>query len=98
VSPKEFALLRALLESRGETVSRHLLLERVWGLQFDPRTNVVEVHVARLRRKLEESRVCIETVKGRGYRLIVPRDPECPTDPTTDGQKKGPRRTSSTGA
>jgi DNA-binding response OmpR family regulator len=67
----EFDLLLCLLERRGEVLSRRHVLELVWGYRFDPGTNVVEVHLARLRRKLEAvgSGELIQTVRGVGYVL-----------------------------
>lgn len=72
VSPKEFELLRCLAEHAGRVVPRALLLERVWNLRFDPQTNVVDVHVSRLRAKIEEGsdRPILVAVRGEGYRLI----------------------------
>jgi len=67
---QEFRLLRVLVEADGEVVTRPVLLKRVWGLDFDPGTNVLEVQIARLRRKIDayDPRL-IQTVTGRGYRL-----------------------------
>jgi len=71
LTPKEFQLLEHLLLHRGEVVRRTDLLQKVWDLSFDPETNVVDVHVANLRRKLR--RVAdldlIHTVRGVGYQL-----------------------------
>ena len=74
LSPKEFDLLKYLIENAGEIVTREMLLRHVWNLNFDPQTNVVDVNVVRLRRKLETDAEtsCLETVRGRGYRLRVP--------------------------
>jgi two-component system, OmpR family, response regulator len=73
LSPTEFKLLRVLLEARGRPVSCPQLLAKVWDYHFDPRTNLVQVHIARLRRKLEGSTSPrIETVPGKGYGLLVP--------------------------
>ena len=65
----EFALLAALLRASGEVVSRRDLLRDVWNLSFDPGTNVVDVHVNRLRRKLEDAGLTavVRTVRGQGY-------------------------------
>jgi DNA-binding response OmpR family regulator len=65
----EFALLAALLEAGGDAVSRRDLLREVWNLSFDPGTNVVDVHVNRLRRKLEDAGLpaLVRTVRGQGY-------------------------------
>ena len=65
----EFLLLAALLRANGAAVTRRDLLSEVWGLRFDPGTNVVDVHVNRLRRKLEDAGLpaAIQTVRGQGY-------------------------------
>jgi len=65
----EFALLATLLRAHGDTVTRRDLLREVWRLSFDPGTNVVDVHVNRLRRKLEDAGLpsVIRTVRGQGY-------------------------------
>ncbi|MFW6331181.1 MAG: response regulator transcription factor [Gemmatimonadota bacterium] len=69
--PREFELLRALLRSADRVVSREDLLRSVWGVDFDPGTNRVDVTVSRLRRALREAdaTVRIETVRGAGFRL-----------------------------
>jgi DNA-binding response OmpR family regulator len=69
LTPKELELLHCLLERRGEVVSRRELLELVWGYRFDPGTNVVDVHVARLRSKLQDVGLgeLIGTRRGLGY-------------------------------
>ncbi|GAM57599.1 response regulator in two-component regulatory system [Vibrio ishigakensis] len=69
---KEFKLLRYLVEHAGQVVTRSLLFEAVWDYNFDPQTNVIDVHIARLRKKLEvEGKPnLIETVRGAGYRMI----------------------------
>jgi two-component system copper resistance phosphate regulon response regulator CusR len=71
LTPREFQLLEHLLLHRGEVVRRTDLLEKVWDLSFDPETNVVDVHVANLRRKLRRATGAdlIETIRGVGYRL-----------------------------
>lgn len=67
--PKEFQLLKYLLEHQGQVVSRSMLFEAVWNYHFDPNTNVIDVHMAKLRKKLEEGseRQLIHTVRGSGY-------------------------------
>lgn len=67
----EFSLLRRLAERKGETVPRTELLQTVWGLNFDPGTNVVDVHIRRLRKKIDEpfEQPLIHTVRGAGYVL-----------------------------
>lgn len=69
VSPKEFELISYFARNAGEVVTRMQLLENVWNLHFDPQTNVVDVHVGRLRRKLEQAagRPIIHTARGEGY-------------------------------
>lgn len=71
--PREFALLRYLAESHGRFVPRRELLEQVWGLRFDPGTNVVAVHVSNLRAKLDRPfpTALIQGRKGLGYRLVA---------------------------
>ncbi|MFT6110935.1 MAG: DNA-binding response OmpR family regulator [Planctomycetota bacterium] len=72
-SPREHAFLELLAASAGTTFSRTELLEKLWDLHFDPGTNIVEVLVARLRRKLgPEGAAMIETVIRQGYRMPVP--------------------------
>lgn len=69
LSPREHALLEFLLRRRGETVGRRDLLREVFGYEFDPGTNLVDVHVSHLRKKLVGGGVEIETMRGFGYRL-----------------------------
>lgn len=72
LTPTEFRLLEALMRMPGSVVTRTELLDRVWGMSFDPGTSLIDVHVSNLRRKLEgggESRVVV-TVKGVGFRLV----------------------------
>ncbi|MFC4292071.1 response regulator transcription factor [Sphingorhabdus arenilitoris] len=71
LSPKEFELFKYLMENAGDAVTRDQLLRDVWKMDFDPQTNVVDVNIGRLRRKLEEgfSGPAIETIWGSGYRL-----------------------------
>lgn len=69
LSQREFALLNYFVDRRGAVCTRQELLADVWGLSFDPGTNVVDVYVRRLRNKL--SAESIETVRNVGYRLIA---------------------------
>jgi two-component system OmpR family response regulator len=67
----EFRLLAFLAQNAGEVVSRQLIFEQVWGYYFDPGANVINVHIARLRRKLDRpgQPPIITTVKNEGYRF-----------------------------
>jgi two-component system copper resistance phosphate regulon response regulator CusR len=67
LADREFLLLQELLRNAGRTVSKERLLSTVWGYQFDPRSNVVDVYVGRLRAKLGSE--LITTVRGEGYRI-----------------------------
>jgi DNA-binding response OmpR family regulator len=67
LATREFALLETFLRHPDQVLSREQLLSRVWGFDFDPQTNVVDVYVGYLRKKLGEA--AIETVRGVGYRL-----------------------------
>ena len=68
---REYKLLEYLMRHAGQVVTRAMLLERVWGYHFDPQTNVIDVHISRLRQKIDrEFEVpLLETVRGAGYRL-----------------------------
>jgi two-component system alkaline phosphatase synthesis response regulator PhoP len=68
---QEFDLLLTFAEHRGLVLSREQILQKAWGFDFYGQTRTVDVHVAHLRRKLEQSNVKIETVTGVGYKLIV---------------------------
>lgn len=69
----EFDLLRVLMQAHGRPLGRAELLSAVWGMQFDPQTNLVDVHVSRLRAKLEaRGPRIIQTVRGTGFRLGEP--------------------------
>ncbi len=72
--PKEFALLEYLVRNKGRVLTRTQILEQVWGYQFDPESNVVDVHICRLREKLGDTgeRRLIRTIRGVGY--IVKED------------------------
>jgi two-component system OmpR family response regulator len=69
--PKEYRLLEHLMRHAGQVVTRTMLLEKVWGYHFDPQTNVIDVHISRLRRKIDKDfdRALLHTVRGAGYVL-----------------------------
>jgi two-component system OmpR family response regulator len=71
LQPREFRLLEFLMRHAGNVVTRTMLLERIWDYHFDPQTNVIDVHIARLRQKVDRDfdRPMIHTVRGAGYRL-----------------------------
>jgi two-component system OmpR family response regulator len=72
--PLQFKLLEFLMLNEGRIVTRTMLLERVWGFSFDPRTNIVETHISHLRAKIDTpgSASLITTVRGAGYTLRAP--------------------------
>ena len=73
LQPREFRLLEVLLRSDGRLVTRRMLLEQVWGFNFDPHTNIVETHISRIRTKIDRGRApLIQTVRGAGYVLRAP--------------------------
>jgi two-component system OmpR family response regulator len=71
LQPREFRLLEYLLRHAGQVVTRTMLLEGVWDYHFDPGSNVIDVHISRLRKKIDESfaEPILHTVRGAGYRL-----------------------------
>jgi two-component system, OmpR family, response regulator len=73
--PREFQLLEYLVRNEGRVISRTMLLQHVWDLHFDPSTNIIDVYVGRVRRKLDEAQAypLIHTVRGVGYCLRAPR-------------------------
>ena len=71
VQPREFRLLEHLMRHAGQVVTRTMLLEKVWDYHFDPQTNVIDVHVSRLRQKLDRGfdKPLIHTVRNAGYMI-----------------------------
>ncbi len=71
LQPREFRLLEYLMRHAGQVVTRRMLLEKVWDYHFDPQTNVIDVHVSRLRGKIDKDfdEPLLHTVRGAGYRL-----------------------------
>lgn len=72
---KEFKLLEYLLKNKGKIVTRTMLLEKVWEYNFDPQTNVIDVHISRLRNKIDKgfNYPIIETIRGAGYLVSEPK-------------------------
>ncbi len=71
IKPTEFRLLEYLMRHRGQVVTRTMLLEGVWDYHFDPQTNVIDVHISRLRSKIDKGfeRPLLHTIRGAGYKL-----------------------------
>ena len=72
--PREFQLLEYLVRNVGQVVSRAMLLQHVWDLHFDPSTNVIDVHIGRVRRKIDSGQAypLIHTIRGVGFCLRAP--------------------------
>ena len=71
LQPREFRLLEYLMRHEGQVVTRTMLLENVWEYHFDPQTNVIDVHISRLRSKIDKDfeKPLLKTVRGAGYTL-----------------------------
>ena len=78
LQPREYKLLEFLMRNAGQVVTRAMLLEHVWGYHFDPQTNVIDVHISRLRQKIDKDfdNTLLETIRGAGYRLGPVRAPD----------------------
>lgn len=74
LQPREFRLLEYLMRHAGQVVTRTMLLEQVWDYNFDPQTNVIDVHVSRLRSKIDKGfdTSLIQTIRGAGYMIDAP--------------------------
>ena len=71
LQPREFRLLEYLMKHAGQVVTRTMLLENVWDYHFDPQTNVIDVHISRLRSKIDKGyeRPLLHTIRGAGYMM-----------------------------
>jgi two-component system OmpR family response regulator len=71
LQPREYSLLEYLMNNAGQVVTRTMLLENVWDYHFDPQTNVIDVHISRLRSKIEKDfdGSLLHTIRGAGYIL-----------------------------
>jgi two-component system OmpR family response regulator len=71
LQPREFRLLEYLMRHAGQVVTRTMLLENVWEYHFDPQTNVIDVHISRLRAKIDKDfdKALLKTVRGAGYTI-----------------------------
>jgi two-component system, OmpR family, response regulator len=76
LQPREFRLLEYLMRHAGQVVTRTMLLEGVWDYHFDPQTNVIDVHVSRLRQKIDKPfpTPLIHTIRNAGY-MLRPESP-----------------------
>jgi two-component system, OmpR family, response regulator len=74
LQPREFRLLEVLMRHAGQVMTRTMLLEKVWDYRFDPQTNVIDVHISRLRQKIDRGyeHALIHTIRGAGYSLRAP--------------------------
>lgn len=74
LNPREFKLLAYLIKNTGQTVTRNMILENVWEYNFQPETNIIDVHISHLRQKIDEkgSPSLIRTVRGMGYCIDAP--------------------------
>ena len=74
LQPREFQLLETLMRHPGQVMTRTMLLEKVWNYHFDPQTNVIDVHISRLRQKIDRGfdPPLIHTVRGSGYSVRAP--------------------------
>ncbi len=74
LQPREFRLLEYLMRHTGQVVTRTMLLENVWDYHFDPQTNVIDVHISRLRGKIDRDfdQTLLQTIRGAGYCLRAP--------------------------
>jgi two-component system OmpR family response regulator len=71
LQPREFRLLEYLMKNAGKVVTRTMLLENVWDYHFDPQTNVIDVHMSRLRSKIDKghAKPLLHTIRGAGYMI-----------------------------
>ena len=71
IQPREFRLLEYLVRHAGQVVTRTMLLENVWDYHFDPQTNVIDVHMSRLRGKIDRGHAnpLLHTIRGAGYMI-----------------------------
>jgi two-component system OmpR family response regulator len=74
LQPREFKLLEVMMRHAGQVMTRTMLLEKVWDYRFDPQTNVIDVHISRLRQKIDRgfAHPLIHTIRGAGYSLRAP--------------------------
>jgi len=73
LQPREFRLLEYLMRNQGQMITRTMLLENVWNFHFDPQTNVIDVHISRLRNKIDKNfdKPLLQTIRGVGYSMTA---------------------------
>ena len=71
LQPQEYKLLEVLMENSNDLITRTMLLEKVWDLHFDPQTNIIDVHISRLRKKIDKGHdtQLLKTIRGAGYSI-----------------------------
>lgn len=76
LQPREFRLLEYLMRNQGQMITRTMLLENVWNFHFDPQTNVIDVHISRLRNKIDKNfdKPLLQTIRGVGYTMKAADD------------------------
>ena len=79
LQPQEYKLLEVLMENSNEVITRTMLLEKVWDLHFDPQTNIIDVHISRLRKKIDKDHdvQLLHTIRGAGYSIQYNSDQKC---------------------
>ena len=77
LAPKEFSILEYLMRNRGRPLSRTMIVEHVWDVEYDGLTNIVDVYIRHLRSKIDDphAQKMIQTVRGVGYMLDAPENP-----------------------
>lgn len=91
LTPREFELLALLIEEPGRFVPKDEFLRRVWNLEGEPGTNFLQVHLSRMRSKLSAGGVRIETIAGRGYRLVETAQEDAKQEPAANASQAAPR-------
>ena len=92
LQPREFKLLEYLMRHANQVVTRTMLLENVWDYRFDPQTNVIDVHVSRLRQKIDAgfARPLLRTIRNAGYMLTRGGLESCAFPPVTSRSATSP--------
>jgi two-component system copper resistance phosphate regulon response regulator CusR len=88
LAPKEFGILEYMMRNRGRPLSRTMIVEHVWDMDYDGLTNIVDVYIRHLRSKIDDRfpQKLIQTVRGIGYMIDVPEKTERPVEPASERQ------------